>query len=987
MIARLRSARASDAERRADAIGILVLALLVNLTFWPFLWGDATIQDSVVIQSLYRSGSRPVDPPVFAVNREVDEAGGAWQTEPWFALEHAQLFVEKTLPLWNPYSAFGKPLLANMQSQPLSPFAWVAVFGNDARSYGRFVALRIFVAGLLAFLFMRRFVSLGPALVGGASFMYLGYLWLYVTMPEVSVEVVIPGLLLAIELLLRRQTGARIAFLAVMLALAVFGGMPESLLLACAFAYSYGVWRLAGEPEFRPRAFPIVAAVAAASALGCGLSAILLLPFFEYLPLAHSDHASAAIGSGHDPFQPAWPALYFAPLLHGPTANNIFTGFSGYSGIRGYFGAAVGFFAGVAIVGRAADALARRASRVPIAFFALFAAVALAKRFGAPAVNWLGTLPYFSLVDFAKYGEATLGCAVALLAGFGVAAALERRASVAMMALAAGVPLSAMTVAACVDAAPLAQLTANQWYFPFAMGCALAALATALALSLAVRFRRLSAGAFAAAACALVVLEAHAGYVVPIFYWLNKEAPLADSTLLGAPYVSFLQSRAREANRVIGQDGLLYPEWSAAFGVADARGLDALYDLHYLKLAQALYGTAGDVQFADRFTGDFLDFGAPLWQRFLELGSIRYVLSRDPVRAGGALARSLTSHPELIANALRPGTFVIGNDVRAGIFIHPPANRVPADFDVPADAVALRFGIGMAPAVWAGPICGDGVRYTLEIRARDGTRKVFERYIDPKHDVAQRRWIDQTVPIARYRGQKVTLLLSTAAGPSGSTCADWALWSEIRAATPRSNGEPPQAYRLVYRDPYATISEFPKALPRVAVYRHVVAAADDAAALGAVAAPDFDPEREAVVEPASAVQAGLAALQRTPRLPVIAGSLEYYASRRARMLVDAPAPALVVFNDTDFPGWTATVDGRAVPILRANYLFRGVLVGAGRHEVEFDYEPRSFALGSQTMLASLALVVALPFVRRRKGRGTKPRPSNGSSIANGDQSS
>jgi hypothetical protein len=987
MIARVRSALRNDPQRRADAIGIAVLALLVNLTFWPFLWGDATIQDSVVIQSLYRSGSRPVDPPVFAVNREVDEAAGAWQTEPWFALEHAQIFGEKTLPLWNPDSAFGKPLLANMQSQPLSPFAWVAIAGDDARSYNRFVALRIFVAGVLAFLFMRRFVSLGPSLVGGASFMYLGYLWLYVTMPEVSVEVVIPGLLLAIELLLRKPTGSRISFMAIMLALAVFGGMPESLLLAFAFAYAYGVWRLLGEREFRSRALRIVAAGAAASALGFGLSAILLLPFLEYLPLAHSDHANPAIGSGHDSLMPAWPALYFAPLLHGPTANNIFTGFSGYSGIRGYFGAVVGFFAGIAAIGRVADATARRASRVPIAFFAIFAAIALAKRFGAPAVNWLGTFPYFSLIDYAKYGEATLGCAVALLAGFGVAAVIERRASALTMALAAAVPLTAMTVAACVEAVPLAQLTANQWYFPYALVCALGAMALAFGVSLAARLRLLSARVGVAAAFSLVVLEAHAGYIVPIFYWLNKEAPLSDSTLLGAPYVSFLQSHTRDASRVIGQDGLLYPEWSAAFGVADARGLDALYDLHYLKLAQALYGVGGDFQLADRFTGDFLDFGAPLWQRFLELGSVRYVLSRDPVRPGGALARALTTHPALIADRLRPGTFVIGNDVRAGIFIHAPATRVPVDFDVPTDARALRFGIGMVPIVWAGPICGDGVRYTLEIRTRGGTRKIFERYIDPKHNVAERRWNDQVVPIAAYRGRKVTLLLSTAAGPSGNTCADWAIWSEIRVATRNSNGEPPRAYRLLYKDPYATISEFPKALPRVAIYRHVVVADDDAEALSRVAAPEFEPDREAVVEAAGAPAASLAVLQRTPRQPVIAGSLEYYASRRARMRVDAPAPGLVVFNDTDFPGWTAAVDGRSVPILRANYLFRGVVVAAGRHVVDFVYEPRSGAIGSEATLASFVVVLALPFVRRRRRRGSGPQPSKGSSITNGDQAS
>jgi uncharacterized membrane protein YfhO len=59
--------------------------------------------------------------------------------------------------------------------------------------------------------------------------------------------------------------------------------------------------------------------------------------------------------------------------------------------------------------------------------------------------------------------------------------------------------------------------------------------------------------------------------------------------------------------------------------------------------------------------------------------------------------------------------------------------------------------------------------------------------------------------------------------------------------------------------------------------------------------------------------------------------------------VDAPADGYLVLNDPYHPWWRASVDGRDAPILRANVLFRAVPVPAGRHRVEFAFEPLSGA--------------------------------------------
>jgi hypothetical protein len=67
---------------------------------------------------------------------------------------------------------------------------------------------------------------------------------------------------------------------------------------------------------------------------------------------------------------------------------------------------------------------------------------------------------------------------------------------------------------------------------------------------------------------------------------------------------------------------------------------------------------------------------------------------------------------------------------------------------------------------------------------------------------------------------------------------------------------------------------------------------------------------------------------------------------------------LLVLNNSWAPGWSATVDGQVVPLLRANYLARAVMLPAGPHEVRLIYAPRSFFLGLALTGATLIGFVA-----------------------------
>jgi hypothetical protein len=161
-------------------------------------------------------------------------------------------------------------------------------------------------------------------------------------------------------------------------------------------------------------------------------------------------------------------------------------------------------------------------------------------------------------------------------------------------------------------------------------------------------------------------------------------------------------------------------------------------------------------------------------------------------------------------------------------------------------------------------------------------------------------------------------------------------------------------------DPALNVYLNRRALPRALVVHRAVAAPDHEAAFAALHAPDFDPTSMVVIE-------GGEALDVTAPGP---GSIsfEVFSANQIRLRVDTPADAYLVLSEVWYPGWHATLDGRSVPVLRANYAFRAVRLPPGQHEVEFTFAPRSWRMGLIISgLVGLALV-ARALLRITAGR-------------------
>jgi uncharacterized membrane protein YfhO len=80
--------------------------------------------------------------------------------------------------------------------------------------------------------------------------------------------------------------------------------------------------------------------------------------------------------------------------------------------------------------------------------------------------------------------------------------------------------------------------------------------------------------------------------------------------------------------------------------------------------------------------------------------------------------------------------------------------------------------------------------------------------------------------------------------------------------------------------------------------------------------------------------------------------------------VSAAQNGWLVTSNAWYPGWIVLVDGKNMPLLRANYLFQAVQLPAGTHHVEFIYRPMVFYAGACLSLSGLIGVLAQKYWKR-----------------------
>jgi hypothetical protein len=113
---------------------------------------------------------------------------------------------------------------------------------------------------------------------------------------------------------------------------------------------------------------------------------------------------------------------------------------------------------------------------------------------------------------------------------------------------------------------------------------------------------------------------------------------------------------------------------------------------------------------------------------------------------------------------------------------------------------------------------------------------------------------------------------------------------------------------------------------------------------------DVDVQRDSLAEPRKAVGCG--------QQSASSGRVTRLLATTVDVSFTADCDRLLVFTDSWAPGWSATIDGTPVPVLRVNNAIRAVMAPAGEHSLVWHYRPRFLV----PLIALLALGVGTSFV-------------------------
>ena len=930
--------------------------------------------------------------------RSNDDGAPAWFSEPSYALLNDDYCKLAIPPLWNPYNGFGAPLLANMQTQPFNPLILIACLSPSPKNDDLFVLARLLLAGILTNFFLRRFIGVYGSIFGATAFMLTGYSIIFLNMPEISVSMWMPGLFLALEMMAESISFNRVVMGGFFTAMLLLGGMPEVAFLELFVGGIYFLVRVLvckSEWKIRNRFF---LAYALSCAIGLALAAPQILPFLEYIRESSNSHvgligAGRAAGPGsvfHQNFLAQF-LNYLTPLCYGPLGDaKVKPGF-GYDGFNGYWGVLVFAFALVALF----EALTSDAKKskdnsvskvVPIIyFFIVTISILIGKIFGAPLLSLIGTLPLFKLIVFWKYSEPIIGFSMATLAGIGFDLLATGKLEKRTLLFGFGLAIATITAIALFDKRFLWGDHVVHLVFNKILLISIALMLVALAVS----FMALSKPGLRLKSCRLLLIllcaELSMSFLLPMFYWFHQLAERTADPYRGAPYMQYLQAHLSSQDRVMGFDGVLFPNWSSAFDVRDIRNLDAMYPARYLAFVRNFATDKQPAELSDsnlttRFNGMesmadplFSDSAESTLSRLWYLSSVRYFLATRDHFLGRpseiileVLKQAGNSNPQL----LRLDAFTIDKQTKHVLFQHPSGAGFPSSADyactISADKPYLNFSLGIDPQV-RDIADGDGMIFTIDVVSGKSDTEVFAKRLQPKRKDADRHWISEAVDLSKYVGTPIKLSFKVDPGAANNTFGDWGGWADIQLSGPKvspppDNGKQPR--ELVY-DKEIQIYKNNRWLPRASVFYNYLLSKNDKETLDQLKSDNFELKKTVV----------LAADQLEPAMLPVALPKETLTRQpvtldsplAVKVSVDTKHDGVLMLNDQYYPGWKVYVDGKEDAILCADYIFRAVLVKEGHHEVIFRYEPLSFYLGAcLCAFATFAISAYAFFIGRRR---------------------
>lgn len=939
---RLRSALLALGSRLApsgplDTVAYLLLAGFLVVTLGPALLGFGAMVD-VDFLTLFQ--------PFRAINGRSDGDFIALRQDttdyylPAMAVIKAA-FLAGEFPTWAPYEVGGTPLASLPNHAALSPLSlpyfllplWLAPAFVKLGEFG------VAIVGMVAFL-GRHGVSRGAGVLAGIFFATSGFMMMWTNWPHTRVASLIPLLFWSLERLHQGRRVRDAVPVALVVASMLLGGFPAvtvfALTLAAAYVLARTVWRYRADAAAMLR---VLVLSAAGVLLGAGLAAVQIVPFVRNLDQLGLENRN--FEGRHLPF--ALLVTTVAPDAVGLSINNEPRWYGPVNPIE-----AVGFVGAVTLVLAVAALVLRlpcgaAPERSPRWFLAGAVAVAgTAIYVGGPVLAALQQLPFYS-TNFIGRASSVLGFLVAALAGIGLERLLrwvEHRRGPASDAKGAE------------REPPSGRAALGRALFPAVLLAGVGVLGL-----LVVRAAR----AYAADADATARLQST--LLVP--------ALLLVAGIVGVALIRLGPARLRPALvPMAGLVALLAVAQSAAFArtmlpLSDRSNVYPVTPTHaflqahiaggrYGSSLAVMYPASSDVYRLRTPVGH--EFIADRWKDVLRAADRRSVLTRTGSRFSDELPLAE------VGRSAPLDQFAVRYWVAAPGDVTGRADEIPDDeptmelepgerAQCEVDGTGLR-GVGIEVAEKrALPPPDQRALLHVAVHTPEGTL-TGTRHLGSLDAGPQRVGLaGEDLPRGgRFR---VEVWFTGLEGGTSVRTEDGEL--ACAAVRPQDDG-----LRLVFAEAGATVYERLDALPRIRW----------------ASQSDVVLDRDARIEELKAGLADDTVLLEDRGAPAAEGGaadLGVVEDSPERISVQADAERggyLVVADAVVRDGWTATVDGRPAPLVRANHAFAAVWVPAGEHRVELTYRAPGLRAGTAVSMASLVVAAAtllVPAVRRRRG--------------------
>ncbi len=938
------------------------LFLLLSFTLFIFFFDIILLNASFSTASLTH-GTLPTGPYDYPPDRIltylpiIDPGASAWCFEPW-TYYIAEGFKSGIIPLWYPYQGMGAPLISNYQSAffyPVNllinciPETCIPFFLDMS------ILLKLLAAGFFTYCFMRELsFNKKNSFLSAIIFMFCGYFTYYINMVHLNTEVLIPLLFFMLEKILRKQDFIYTVIGAFVVALIIYGGMPESVLFALAFGTLYYLFRLVminwPSLELNKLLKPFLLLICVMS-VGLLLAAPQILPFIELLQNSYTFHHTLTgikgVAFSFDTITLIVPYFY-GILWNNWTSYNIHKMLP-FIGICALYLVFLSYRDG------------NRRENTLTFFFGAIAIFYLLKFYEVPLVNWVGYLPFFNVSIFPKYLHPEFVFSIAVLAGIGFNNVLNMNLKKILLNFSIILFIISIFFYFNFQSAQIKIWAVNLFNWKFNavswmilnFGIAFVFLSLITLVLILGYFKKIRKENAARIVIFLVVAE--------LFLYVPHIHPERVDPFNEPPYIAFLKSD-QEMFRVIGLNGILHPNTAAPYHVFDVRIFDSLYVDRYHLFIEKLIDPAINTT---RFTGKGFSIHRGN-SRYLELCNVKYILSTDYLTFASdksSLIQKIQEQGNIHSDQQK---YVSIKPETGDIFAHPKTN-IFVNITIPDETSYLVFTYGLDQNTWSQGK-GDGVSFQVLVQTENSRQEIFFRHVDPSGNVQDRKWFSEIVNLSEYRGQDVQLQFVTMPGPRNDSAYDWAHWKnpDIVSSREIENLKKYETNFLLVYDDEIKIYQDLNVIPRVFIVDDVIVKNTTDDIFRSLEDPALNLSGTIILE--KEIPEFHYFKNRAGNISDLRYSAEIieYNPNYVQINATLNKPGFLVITDTFYPGWKATVDGKPREILPADFMFRAVYLGEGIHEVRLTYEPMTFTIGLFISFSTLIGILIIFILKCKK---------------------